>query len=270
VSVRRKIGGGKSVTKPGPGARSAGGRSARSGTRTVTAGAKPVHRATAARATAAPRRRPENNAALIARAALLVERLEREYPEAHCSLTHENPFQLVIATILSAQCTDARVNQVVPALFARFPDAAAFAAADLEAVETLIRSTGFYHNKAKNIIGCSQALIAHHGGEVPADLNALVALPGVGRKTANVVLGNAFGIPGVVVDTHVGRLTQRLRLTSNQDPNKIEQDLMQVIPRAKWTLLAHLLIEHGRQVCQARTPHCAECVLRDLCPSSAV
>ena len=216
------------------------------------------------------RRRRENEAALTARAALLVERLEREYPEAHCSLSHANPFQLVIATILSAQCTDARVNQVVPALFACFPDAAAFASADVEAVETLIRSTGFYHNKAKNIIACAQALIARHGGEVPADLESLVALPGVGRKTANVVLGNAFGIPGVVVDTHVGRLSQRLRLTSNLDPNKIEQDLMQVIPRAKWTLLAHLLIEHGRQVCQARTPHCADCVLRDLCPSSAV
>jgi endonuclease-3 len=234
----------------------------------------PARRGTARRAASrTPSRtgkRREESTALIARAAIIVERLEREYPEAHCSLTHANPFQLVIATILSAQCTDARVNLVTPALFARFPDAAAFAAADLEEVETLIRSTGFYHNKSKNIIACAQALIARHGGEVPADLDALVALPGVGRKTANVVLGNAFDIPGVVVDTHVGRLTQRLRLTSHEDPNKIEQDLMQVIPRAKWTLLAHLLIEHGRQVCQARTPHCADCVLRDVCPSSAV
>ncbi len=259
MSARRKV----ARAKPGSKARVG----ARGATTSATSRTKPMSRA---KPKPAPRRRRENEPALTARAALLVERLEREYPEAHCSLTHENPFQLVIATILSAQCTDARVNMVVPALFARFPDAAAFAAADLEAVETLIRSTGFYHNKAKNIIACAQALIARHGGEVPADLDALVALPGVGRKTANVVLGNAFGIPGVVVDTHVGRLTQRLRLTSNQDPNKIEQDLMQVIPRAKWTLLAHLLIEHGRRVCQARTPHCADCLLHDLCPSSAV
>lgn len=237
----------------------------------MSAGRKIVARAKPrAAAGAKPRKRRGDSTALVARAAIIVERLEREYPEAHCSLTHADPFQLVISTILSAQCTDARVNQVTPALFARFPNAAAFAAADLEEVETLIRSTGFFHNKAKNIIACAQALIARHGGEVPADLDALVALPGVGRKTANVVLGNAFDIPGVVVDTHVGRLTQRLRLTSHQDPNKIEQDLMQVIPRAKWTLLAHLLIEHGRQVCQARTPHCADCVLRDVCPSSAV
>jgi endonuclease-3 len=244
--------------------------------RSKTAARAPRARRAAGRAPAPrPRRRNrparrEDRAALVARAAILVERLEREYPDAHCSLTHANPFQLVIATILSAQCTDARVNLVTPALFARYPDAAAFAAADLEAVETLIRSTGFYHNKAKNIIACAQVLMQRHGGAVPADLESLVALPGVGRKTANVVLGNAFDIPGVVVDTHVGRLSQRLRLTSHQDPNKIELDLMQVISRDKWTLLAHLLIEHGRQVCQARVPRCAACVLRDLCPSSAV
>lgn len=198
----------------------------------------------------------------------IVARLERVYPQAHCALLHRNPLQLLIATILSAQCTDVRVNMVTPALFARFPDAEALAEAHILELEELIRSTGFFHNKAKNIAGCCQELMARHGGKVPADLEALVQLPGVGRKTANVVLGNAFGVPGVVVDTHVGRLSQRLDLTSNQDPNKIERDLMEVVPREKWTLLAHLLIEHGRRVCKARSPQCGTCVLSDLCPSS--
>jgi endonuclease-3 len=202
------------------------------------------------------------------RAREIVARLERAYPEAHCALLHGNPLQLLIATILSAQCTDARVNMVTPALFERFPDAEAFSEAHILEVEELIRSTGFYHNKAKNIVGCCQELMMRHGGKVPADLDALVQLPGVGRKTANVVLGNAFGIPGVVVDTHVGRLSQRLDLTSHEDPNKIELDLMETVPREKWTLLAHLLIEHGRRVCKARSPQCGACVLSDLCPSS--
>jgi endonuclease-3 len=200
----------------------------------------------------------------------IVARLEAAYPDAQCALRHANPLQLLIATILSAQCTDARVNMVTPALFARYPTAEAFADAELHELEEMIRSTGFYHNKAKNIIGCCQALVLRHGGQVPADLDALVALPGVGRKTANVVLGNAFGIPGVVVDTHVTRLSQRLDLTSQEDPNKIERDLMEIVPRDKWTLWAHLLIEHGRRVCKARAPQCVACVLADLCPSSDV
>ena len=212
--------------------------------------------------------RPARHADRAPRAQEIVARLERAYPQAHCALLHDNPLQLLVATILSAQCTDARVNMVTPALFARFPDAEAFAEAHVLEVEELIRSTGFFHNKAKNIAGCCQELMARHGGKVPADLDALVQLPGVGRKTANVVLGNAFGIPGVVVDTHVGRLSQRLDLTSNQDPNKIEPDLMAIVPRDKWTLLAHLLIEHGRRVCKARSPQCGACVLSDLCPSS--
>jgi len=212
----------------------------------------------------------ESRADRVARARKIVARLERAHPGAQCSLVHANALQLVVATILSAQCTDARVNLVTPALFARYPDAEALAGADLAEVESLIRSTGFYHNKAKNIVACAQQLVARHGGQVPADLEALVALPGIGRKTANVVLGNAFGIPGMVVDTHVSRISRLLRLTSNQDPNKIEADLMQVVPRAKWTQLAHLLIEHGRQICKARTPDCARCTLAALCPSSRV
>jgi endonuclease-3 len=209
----------------------------------------------------------ESQAARVERAREIVARLEAVYPDAHCALVHRDPLQLLVATILSAQCTDARVNLVTPGLFARYPDARAFAEADLQELEERIRSTGFFHNKARNIIGCCQALLVRHGGWVPADLDALVALPGVGRKTANVVLGNAFGIPGVVVDTHVSRLTQLLRLTSQEDPNKIERDLMEVVPREKWTLLAHLLIEHGRRVCRARSPQCPSCVLGDLCPS---
>jgi endonuclease-3 len=215
-------------------------------------------------------RRAPAGPVLHERAREIVARLERAYPNAHCSLTHADPFQLLVATILSAQCTDARVNMVTPELFRRWPDARALAGADLEALEDVIRSTGFFHNKAKNILACSRMLMMEHGGRVPADLDALVALPGIGRKTANVVLGNAFGIPGVVVDTHVGRLSQRLGLTSHQDPNKIEVDLMQVVPRDKWTLLAHLLIEHGRNICKARLPLCAACTLNDLCPSSLV
>ena len=203
-----------------------------------------------------------------ARVREIIARLERAYPEAHCSLLHGDPLQLLIATILSAQCTDVRVNMVTPELFRLYPDARAFAEARLEELEEVIHSTGFYHNKAKNIVACCQELLLGHGGQVPADLERLVELPGIGRKTANVVLGNAFEIPGVVVDTHVTRLSRRLGLTSREDPNKIELDLMQVVPRAKWTLWAHLLIDHGRQVCQARTPRCAACVLRDLCPSS--
>jgi endonuclease-3 len=230
--------------------------------------AKPVRRRPAKRRAKAARRKPTTDHA--PRTAAIIARLEAAYPDARCALRHANPLQLLIATILSAQCTDARVNMVTPALFARYPTAAAFADADLRELEAMIRSTGFYHNKAKSILGCCQALVLRHGGKVPADLDALVALPGVGRKTANVVLGNAFGIPGVVVDTHVTRLSQRLDLTSQDDPNKIERDLMGIVPRDKWTLWAHLLIEHGRRVCKARAPQCGACVLADLCPSADV
>jgi len=212
----------------------------------------------------------ETQGSLRRRTATILDRLERLYPDAKCSLEYANPLQLLVATILSAQCTDARVNQVTPALFARYPTARDVAAADIRDLEEMIRSTGFYHNKARNLIGCAQALMERHGGQVPADLDSLVALPGIGRKTANVVLGNAFGIPGLVVDTHVTRLANLLCLTGQEDPNKIETDLMEVVPREKWTELAHLFIQHGREVCVARRPRCGDCVLRDLCPSSAV
>lgn len=192
--------------------------------------------------------------------------LAKLYPDAHCALEHRSPFQLLIATILSAQCTDKMVNKITPALFARFPDPAAFAAAELGEVENYIKSTGFFRNKAKNIIACSQVLVKEYGGQVPADLDALTKLPGVGRKTANVVLGNAFGIPGMVVDTHVHRLSRRLGLTKLNTPEKIEQDLMQLFPPEEWTILGHRLIFHGRQVCDARKPRCEECTMQSFCP----
>ena len=199
-----------------------------------------------------------------------LSRLTRAYPKARCSLDYETPLQLVIATILSAQCTDARVNMVTPHLFRRYPTARDLAAAEFPELEEIIRSTGFFRNKAKSIVACAQELLERHDGQVPQDLDSLVKLSGIGRKTANVVLGNAFGIPGVVVDTHVGRISRLLCLTAHKDPNKIELDLMQVVPRSKWTQLAHLFIEHGRRVCIARRPRCSECVLNDMCPSSEV
>jgi endonuclease-3 len=199
-----------------------------------------------------------------------IERLLRkEYPDAKCELDYRNPLELAVATILSAQCTDKRVNMTTPALFARFPDAASLASASQDEVEELIKSTGFFRNKAKNIIGMAQALIATHGGEVPRTMDELVALPGIGRKTANVILGNAFGLnEGIVVDTHVARLSARLGLTRETDPVKIEHALMPLFPRESWTLLSHLLIWHGRRICDAKKPRCADCVLRDICPSA--
>ena len=180
-----------------------------------------------------------------------------------------NPLQLLIATILSAQCTDARVNLVTPAFFARWPDAGALAAARTDAVEAVIRSTGFFRTKARNLVAMAQALVADHGGAVPADMDALRVLPGVGRKTANVVLGNAFGLAeGIAVDTHVTRLAGLLRLTRETDAGRIERDLMPLFPREDWTLVSHLLITHGRAVCIARRPRCGECVLAELCPSA--
>jgi len=200
---------------------------------------------------------------------LILRRLKKAYPDAHCALNHRTPFELLVATILSAQCTDARVNLVTPALFARYPTAKALAAARQEEVEALIRSTGFFRNKAKNLIAMATGLVERHGGEVPADMAQLRVLPGVGRKTANVVLGNAFGKnEGVTVDTHVTRLSGLLGLTRHSDPVRIETDLMALVPRRDWTLVSHLLIWHGRSVCVARRPKCAECVLNALCPSA--
>ncbi len=205
------------------------------------------------------------------RARKILAKLRAEYPDAHCALDHRTPFELLAATILSAQCTDVRVNLVTPALFAKYPTARDLAAARQEDVEDLIRSTGFFRNKAKNLIGMATAVAERHGGEVPKDMEALRVLPGVGRKTANVVLGNAFGInDGVVVDTHVGRLSGLLKLSKHHDPEKIERDLMTLIPRDDWTLVSHLLITHGREVCIARRPQCGRCTLARLCPSAAV
>ncbi len=220
----------------------------------------------AGRAAGAKRRRLAPPAA---RAPIIFERLHDAYPDARTALHHTNPYQLIVATILSAQTTDVRVNLVTPALFARYPDAFALAQARQSDVEKLIQPTGFFRNKAKSIIGMAQALVAEHGGEVPNTIDALVALPGVGRKTANVVLGSAFGVnEGVVVDTHVTRLSLRLGFTRQTDPAKIEQALMRLFPRESWALLSHLLIFHGRQICIARNPKCPECVLADICPSA--
>ena len=196
----------------------------------------------------------------------VVRALAKRYPDAKCSLNHQTPLQLLIATILSAQCTDDRVNKVTPALFAKYDSAAAFANARLEELERLIQSTGFYHNKAKNIIACCRELVARHGGEVPGTMEELHALPGVGRKTANVVLGNVFNVPGMVVDTHVHRLSRRMGLTEQNTPEKIELDLMPLMPPKEWTPFGHRMIYHGRQVCQARKPLCGQCTLATFCP----
>ncbi len=214
-------------------------------------------------------RGPESAAARGARALKILTLLKRAYPDASCALEHGDAYQLLAATILSAQCTDARVNMVTPALFAKYPTPAALARASQPDVEKLIQSTGFFRNKAKNLIAMAQAIVADHGGKVPKTMAELHALPGVGRKTANVVLGNAFGInEGVTVDTHVTRLAGLLQLTRQTDPVKIEQDLMVLIPREDWTLVSHLLILHGRAVCIARRPQCGACVVAGLCPSA--
>jgi endonuclease-3 len=206
-----------------------------------------------------------------ARARKIIARLERAYPDATCALHHSSALELVVATILSAQCTDARVNMVTPVLFAKYRTAGDYAAADPQVLEREIQSTGFFRNKTKSIIGMAQALVAHHGGQVPDTMDALTALPGVGRKTANVILGTWFKKnEGVVVDTHVHRLTRLMKLTRQDDPVKIERDLMELLPREKWTWWSHTLIQHGRQVCIARRPKCEECVVNKLCPSSRV
>lgn len=196
--------------------------------------------------------------------------LAKLYPDAFCALHFANPLQLLIATMLSAQCTDKRVNLVTPALFRKYPDAAAFAAANPRELERAIASTGFFRNKARNIIACCQRIMEHHDGQVPRTLDELVQLPGVGRKTANVILGNAFGVPGITVDTHVGRLSRRMGLTVHTDPVKVEQDLMRLIPRKEWTMFSHRMIFHGRQVCFARKPNCPGCTLAAVCPRHGV
>lgn len=200
----------------------------------------------------------------------ITQGLAKLYPDAHCALHHENPLQLLVATILSAQCTDVRVNLITPALFAKYPDARAFAEADPRDMETAIQSTGFFRNKAKNIIACCKELIAKHGGEVPGTMDDLVPLPGVGRKTANVILGNAFDVPGITVDTHVLRLSKRMGLTKHEVPEKVERDLMELIPQKDWTLFSHRMIFHGRQICHARKPKCDTCTLAKFCPKIGV
>lgn len=215
--------------------------------------------------------RRESGRARRQRAAEILARLRQTYPEVRLALDFQSPLQLVMATVLAAQCTDERVNQVTPALFRRYPTARDYAAADILELEEMVRTTGFFRNKARALKNLGTALAAEHGGEVPASLELLVALPGVGRKTANVVLGNAFGLnEGVAVDTHVQRLSRRLFLTEETDPEKIERDLMAVLPREEWTRFALLLQDHGRKICKARKPECAICPVADLCPSAEV
>jgi endonuclease-3 len=196
--------------------------------------------------------------------------LAKAYPDAHCALDFRSPLELLVATILSAQCTDVRVNMVTPALFARFPDAQAFADADPRELESLIQSTGFFRAKAKSIQACAKKIVAEYGGEVPKTLKDLVQFPGIGRKTANVILGNCFDVPGITVDTHVGRVSRRLALTVHTDPVKVEHDLMKLIPKKDWTMFSHRMIFHGRQVCHARKPDCERCTLNDVCPKVGI
>lgn len=230
---------------------------------------EPANRSTRRFTPAAARR--ESGVGRKRRTLEILGRLEKEYPEADCALRFRDPLQLVVATILSAQCTDKRVNEVTPALFARYPEAKDYAAASLADLEEMVRTTGFFRNKAKSLQGLGRALVEEHEGQVPKTMAELTKLPGVGRKTANVVLGNAFGVEeGIVVDTHVGRLSSRLALTDKRDKDAVavERDLMELVPEGKWTLWPHLLIHHGRGVCKARKPDCGQCVVADLCPSA--
>ena len=221
---------------------------------------------------AQPKQKPSRQfAPAEKRAPEIYARLSAEYPDATCALDHRNPFELIVATILSAQCTDKRVNMVTPALFEKYPNAESLSSAEPDALEGMIKSTGFFRNKTTSLLGMASALMEKHRGNVPSTMDELVKLPGVGRKTANVVLGNAFGIDeGVVVDTHVTRLSNRLALSRESDPVKIERDLMALFPKDRWTMLSHLLISHGREICDARRPECERCVVNHLCPSSRV
>lgn len=213
---------------------------------------------------------PETHLALVRRARRINRELGRRYPDAQCELDFTSPLELLVATVLSAQCTDKRVNLVTPELFARYPDAISYAGADRAELEDIIRSTGFFRAKAESLLGIGRALTERFDGDVPARLADLVTLPGVGRKTANVVLGDAFGIPGITVDTHVGRLARRLELTADDDPIKVERDLADLIERREWTLLSHRLIFHGRRTCFARNPACGACPIAGDCPSAGV
>lgn len=213
------------------------------------------------------RQRTETPLALTRRARRINRELAVLYPDAHCELDFRSPLELAVATILSAQCTDKRVNEVTPTLFARYPTAADYAAADRAELEERIRSTGFFRNKTTSLIGLGQALVERHDGQVPARMEDLVALPGIGRKTANVILGNAFGIPGITVDTHFGRLLRRWRWTDQTDPVKVEAVAAELIPKSEWTMLSHRVIFHGRRVCHSRRPACGACAIAQLCPS---
>jgi len=209
---------------------------------------------------------PKTAAARQARLAEILSRLDRMYPEATCALLHRDPWQLLVATILSAQCTDKRVNEVTPGLFAKYPTPRDFAAVRPEVLANDIRSTGFFNNKAKSIVGAAQRVVNEFGGQVPKTMEEMLTIPGAARKTANVVLGTAYGIAsGVVVDTHVARISERLGLTKNTDPVKIEQDLIKIVPKERWILFAHQIILHGRARCMARTPACEQCDLNSLC-----
>jgi endonuclease-3 len=209
---------------------------------------------------------PKTAADRRARVSEILRRLESMYPGATCALRHQSPWQLLVATILSAQCTDKRVNEVTPGLFEKYPTPQDFAAVRPETLANDIRSTGFFNNKAKSVVGAAKKVVAEFGGQVPRAMEEMLTLPGVARKTANVVLGTAYGIPsGIVVDTHVQRIAARLDLTKNTDPVKIEQDLMKIVPQEKWILFSHEVILHGRALCQARSPKCAECALNDAC-----
>lgn len=212
-------------------------------------------------------RSDETRLGLVRRARRMMRSLGEAYPEAHCELTFDTPLQLAVATILSAQCTDKRVNAVTPALFAAYPTAADYAGADRVELEEMIRTTGFYRNKASSLMGLGAALVDRHGGEVPRRLDQLVELPGIGRKTANVILGNAFDVPGITVDTHFGRLVRRWGWTTEEDPVKVEHAVGELIQRKDWTMLSHRVIFHGRRVCHARKPACGACLLARDCPS---
>jgi endonuclease-3 len=232
---------------------------------TKTAASKPA--ASGAAPAAAAAKPAESHAALVRRARRINRELAEAYPYAHPELDFDSPFQLLIATVLSAQTTDLRVNQTTPALFARYPAPEDMAAADPEAMEAILRPTGFFRAKTKSVIGLSAALRDRFGGEVPGRLEDLVTLPGVGRKTANVVLGNAFGVPGLTVDTHFGRLVRRFGWTTAQDPEKVESDVAELFPKSDWTMLSHRLIFHGRRICHSRKPACGACPIAPLCPS---
>ena len=214
-----------------------------------------------------PTAAPPSPLALTRRARRIARELAVLHPDAHCELDFTTPLELAVATVLSAQCTDQRVNEVTPAVFARYPTAAAYASADRDELEALIRPTGFFRNKTTSLIGLGAALVERHGGQVPARLEDLVALPGIGRKTANVVLGNAFGVPGLTVDTHFGRLVRRFGWTQSDDPVKVEHEVAQLLPKTEWTMFSHRVIFHGRRVCHARKPACGACGIAALCPS---